>query len=213
MADVDMKPAAEEQSKVEEEAKETPPPPPPTPVQEIKANVALIERAVSTLEPRFTIRVLRSLNILRRKLNDGVLRDAIGEVYRKGMHRAILLPKPRLIDTTVDHAVGKALLSLLPEAPPSSAEASMDIDAALPSSKVVTSADPPPECEVYLRLLIIHNLLASPSTRSKTFPVAHETVEKIQAWNRRSMDALAARVWFALGRTYELAGELADVRP
>lgn len=88
----------------------------------------------------------------------------------------------------------------------------MDIDSTPPSSKPA-AAEPPPECEVYLRLLIINHLLASPTTRSKTFDVGQETVAKIQAWNRRSMDPLAARVWFALGRAYELAGELADVRP
>ena len=82
MADVDMKPADEkkEEKKAEEEKKVAP----LTPVAEIKANVALIEKAVSTLEPRFTHRVLRSLTHLRRKLDDKVLQDGIQEVYRTG---------------------------------------------------------------------------------------------------------------------------------
>ena len=87
MADVEMKPADEEK-KAEEEKKEEskePSPPPLTPTAEIKANVALIERAVSTLEPRFTHRVLRTLTALRKKLDDAILREAISEVYTTGM--------------------------------------------------------------------------------------------------------------------------------
>ena len=86
MADVEMKPAADDKSKTETETKTTPAPPPLTPVQEIKANVALIEKAVSSLEPRFTHRVLRTLNVLRRKIDDSVLRDAVGEVYPNGTY-------------------------------------------------------------------------------------------------------------------------------
>lgn len=94
MTDVEMKPATDEKSKTETDTKTTPPPPPLTPVQEIKANVVLIGRAVSSLEPRFTHRVLRALNVLRRKIDDGVLRDAIEEVYPKGVIAAyVWIPK------------------------------------------------------------------------------------------------------------------------
>lgn len=82
MADVEMKPT---NYKKEEKVEETTPSP-PSPVAEIKSNVALIERAVSTLEPRFTHRVLRALTALRKKIDDKILRDAIEEVYVKGMH-------------------------------------------------------------------------------------------------------------------------------
>ena len=92
MADVEMKPA-EEKTKGEkkdeekkddkkEEKKDTKPP--QSPVAEIKSNIALIERAVTTLEPRFTHRVLRTLTSLRKRIDDKVLRDAIEEVYTKG---------------------------------------------------------------------------------------------------------------------------------
>lgn len=56
-----------------------------TPVAEIRANGQLIERAVSTLEPRFTHRVLRSLTTLRRKLNADILKDAFEAIYPKGV--------------------------------------------------------------------------------------------------------------------------------
>ncbi len=103
-----------------------------------------------------------------------------------------------------------SLLAWLPNAPPKD-DVSMDVDAA--ASKPTPTSEPLPETEVYLRLLLIYYNLESMSTRSSTFKLVHETIDKIQAWNRRSMDPLAARVWFALGRTYERAGEVSDIRP
>lgn len=88
MADVEMKPVDDKTK--EKQTEETKPAPlPPSPVAEIKSNLALIERGVSTLEPRFTNRVLRTLTGLRKKLTVGVLRDAIEQVYAKG---ASLIP-------------------------------------------------------------------------------------------------------------------------
>lgn len=85
----------------------------------------------------------------------------------------------------------------------------------------VDSADKPktpklvvvPEAEMYLRLLILYHLLASEDTHEKALKLANVTVEKLQALNRRSMDAIAAKIWFAVDQAYELAGELSDARP
>ena len=80
MADVEMKDA-----KSKSDAKDDIATPPLSPVSEIKSNVTLIERAVSTLEPRFTIRVLRSLTALRKRLDDKALCDAVAEIYPQGV--------------------------------------------------------------------------------------------------------------------------------
>lgn len=77
----------------------------------------------------------------------------------------------------------------------------------------VTTPEPIPEVGIYLRLLILHHLLTSPTTHPKAMGLARETVDKMHALNRRSMDPIAAKVWYAVERTYELAGELADARP
>jgi 26S proteasome regulatory subunit N3 len=60
------------------------PKPPPTPAAEIRANLALIHRGVTSLEPRFTNRVLRSLTSLRKKITPAILRGIVGEIYEKG---------------------------------------------------------------------------------------------------------------------------------
>ena len=88
----------------------------------------------------------------------------------------------------------------------------MDVDPTAASSRQPQS-EPIPEVEVYFRLLIIHHLLTSTTTYPKAAKLAHETVEKMQLLNRRSMDPIAAKVWYAVERTYELGGELADARP
>ncbi|KAI0918573.1 hypothetical protein AcW1_009573 [Taiwanofungus camphoratus] len=197
MADVEMKPPVDEKKIQGDETKstgeESKDKKPSSPVAEIKSNAALIERAVSTLEPRFTHRVLRSLTSLRKRLDDKVLRDAVEDVY-----------------TNPDSPARKVLLGWLPAAPPP--EHSMEVDPA-PVSPKHSQPEPVPECEVYFRLLIIHHFLASPASYPAAMKLAHETVEKMQALNRRSMDPIAAKVWYAVERAYELGGELADARP
>lgn len=185
MADVEMKDA-----KSKADTKDDVPAPPLSPVSEIKSNVTLIERAVSTLEPRFTIRVLRSLTALRKRLDDKALCDAISEVYPQ------------------DSEARSSLLSWLPAS--SAQDDSMEVD---PSPSPKTPSETVPETEIYFRLLILHHLLTSPSNYSEAINLANETVRKIQSLNRRSLDPIAARVWFALERAYELGGELSDARP
>ena len=96
-ADVEMKPVDnpsskdtkvdenDAQKKEEDDAK----PAPPSPAAEIKSNVSFLDRAVATLEPRFTRRVLRTLTALRKRLDDQVLREAISDVCPRGIRATI----------------------------------------------------------------------------------------------------------------------------
>ncbi|PFH48016.1 hypothetical protein AMATHDRAFT_66365 [Amanita thiersii Skay4041] len=183
MTDVEMKPS-DDKAKLDDSES--------TPSHEIKTNIALIERGVVTLEPRFTHRVLRSLATLRKRLDGNVLRTAVEEIF------------PR------ESPVKGVLLAWLP--PP---EQNMDVDAAS-GRNVITFAiapEPCPESEVYLRLLILHYLLTNPAHYARALELAQETVGIMQVLNRRTMDPLAAKVWFAVERAYELGAELADARP
>ncbi|KAA1472060.1 hypothetical protein DENSPDRAFT_838215 [Dentipellis sp. KUC8613] len=191
MADVEMKPAdAKSKEEVSKDTKTTSPP--LSPVAEIKSNAALIEKAVHNIEPRFTHRVLRSLAAIRKRLDDKVLHDAIVEIYPK------------------DSAVKASLLVWLPNVP--AEDQSMDVDSSTPP-KTSPASDPVPEVEIYLRLLVLHHLLTNQSHYGKALELAQETIQKIQSLNRRSMDPIAAKVWFAVERAYELGAELSDARP
>lgn len=91
MADVDMLPTDKDKSDTEKkDSEEQAKPPPVTPVDEIKSNIALIERAVTTLEPRFTHRALRTLTALRKKTDESILVSAIRQVYPNGAFRFVV---------------------------------------------------------------------------------------------------------------------------
>ncbi|KAG8872443.1 26S proteasome non-ATPase regulatory subunit [Tulasnella sp. 331] len=175
-----------------------PPPPPPTPSAEIKSNIQLIERAVSTLEPRFTARVLRSLTTLRRKLDGTILTEAVNAAYAK------------------DGPAKKALLSYIPTS--KDVPASMEVDgapASAPTKAPSAPSEPCPEVDIYLRLLILLHLMDTSGTTAsdKARVLARETIDKIQSLNRRSLDAIAARVYFYFGRVHELRKDADTIRP
>jgi 26S proteasome regulatory subunit N3 len=88
----------------------------------------------------------------------------------------------------------------------------MDIDSGA-AKLALTTVEPLPEAEIYIRLLLIHHLLASASTKTKAKELAQQTVAKIQTLNRRSLDPIAAKVWYALERAYEINEDLAAARP
>ena len=116
--------------------------------------------------------------------------------------------RPWTSNADIDSSVKTSLLSWLPEAP---TKESMDVDS-VPTAKPSTS-DPVPEVQIYLQLLLIHHLLTKPETYPKAMTLVKETIAKMQALNRRSMDPIAAKVWYAVERTFELAGDLAEARP
>src|SRR5258708_16889807 len=101
-----------------------------TPVAEIRANGQLIERAVSTLEPRFTHRVLRSLTTLRRKLNADILKDAFEAIYPKGVLRHIISHIARNPLTCIAYSASPGLATLIEYIPPTSraVDTAMEVD-------------------------------------------------------------------------------------
>lgn len=110
------------------------------------------------------------------------------------------------------------LLSLIPSEG-KDGTSSMEVDSTpavppplAPKTGAPSPADPSPEGDVYLRLLIILHLMDSDDL-DKAQEVAQETTDKIQALNRRFLDAIAARVYFYFARIHELQDEVAAIRP
>jgi 26S proteasome regulatory subunit N3 len=183
---------------------------------EILNNITLIGRAVTTAEPRFTTRVLRTLTHLRKKLTKPALKDVLDRAFPKG-------------SKTGQQLIASSIFGLLPE-PPAKDE-SMEVDEAPKEEKEGESSTPAPapakkytapvdsatqdlipEGVVYLRLLLILAALDAGKV-AEAGAFAKETTELIQAANRRTMDQIAAKVYFYLARTYELQGRLAELRP
>lgn len=91
----------------------------------------------------------------------------------------------------------------------------MDVDTA--ATGTFPNAQDLPETEMYLRLLLIHHLLSTPTNESReaALALAKETVPKIQALNRRTMDPIGAKIWWVYSRACEVVKpeQLAALRP
>lgn len=103
-----------------------------TAVQEIREHLKQIDKAVSSKEPRFILRVLRSLPNTRRKLNANVLRTLANHIYPAGAER-------------------EAILVFVEEA------LNVEQEAVRPPRAVVKS--PLPEVDAYFQLLALVRLL------------------------------------------------------
>lgn len=179
-----------------------------TAVQEIREHIKQIDKAVSSKEPRFILRVLRSLPSTRRKLNGNVLRTLANHVYPAGAER-------------------EAMLVFVEE--------STNVEQEVTRPRAVIKS-PLPEVDAYYQLLTLvrlldANLLEKASTCGKknkdfilfyflikekltpfNFFLAQQLMNKITSQNRRSLDLIAAKSYFYHSRVAELTNKLDTIR-
>lgn len=181
LMDVGEKPA-----EVEGEKKQPTEDPAVTVLNEIKQNFGLLERGVANFDPRFSLRVLRSVPSMRRKLTADILSKVISETYPP------------------DHPSARTLLPLL---------SGMDTEVSSEGSSVL-NGNILPEIDVYINFLVQVFLLDQKSIEAGA-KLSAELVKKIHAHNRRTLDSLAAKVYFYYSRFHELIGNnaLLEVRP
>ncbi|KAF8543597.1 proteasome regulatory subunit C-terminal-domain-containing protein [Trichophaea hybrida] len=146
---------------------------------DIKQNFTLLERAVTLFDSRFTLRVLRSIASLRRKITPEIIAKVIQEYYPPG------------------HASLSELLRVIGQA-----ESIMEVEHEGAETKKLTQ-DVLPEIDVYLHLLVqIYLLDQKRYDDGAKFSV--ELVEKVHSLNRRTLDSLASKVYFYYARFFEL---------
>nr|CAG4643837.1 EOG090X03QW [Lepidurus arcticus] len=175
-------PASDEATPAVEDVKKDPD---ITTTEEIREHGRQIEKAVSSKEPRYTLRVLRALPNTRRRLNPTVLRRIINGYYAH-------LPKER-----------ESLLTYTPESETGSQQ----------RLRTTKSSSTPllPELDVYIHLLL--NLyLIDHKKYPEAVACADQLIKKVVALNRRTLDLLAARCYFYYTRSYELNGQLDKTR-
>ncbi|PYH80795.1 terpenoid synthase [Aspergillus uvarum CBS 121591] len=153
-------------------------------VQDIKSNFTLLERAVSHFDPRFTLRVLRSISSMRKHITPDVLAEVIVENYPSSNLTASFLLGA--IDQTgaFDSAV---------------ASSKMDIESEKTKS---TPKEILPEIDTYLSILV-QIYLYDKKEFQKGAKFSTELIERLRALNRRTLDSLAARVYFYYSLFYE----------
>lgn len=225
--DIEMKAADDKEKKVEakkddkKEDKVEVQPKPMTVKEEIKLNLALLDRAVHAIEPRYSARVLRTLTTLRRRLDKESLSEVIETCYPKSSssRKSLLsivshirsksqLPKDSTTQAVDGMDVDEAPSD--PSAPPAPSVPSAPVVKETPTKKTAAEkekdvTDILPESDVYLRLLVVLGLIDAEQSE-KAYDLAFDSIKLIQSLNRRSMDHLAAKTYFYLARSAELAG-------
>ncbi len=149
---------------------------------DIKSNFVLLERAVTQFDPRFTLRVLRSISSVRKQLTADVLAQVITETYHNSTPTSTYL----LNALRKDNVFPTQLVQDWQEVPK---------PATAPKEVL-------PEIDVYLSILCqIHLYDRKDISLGAEFSSA--LIEHLRSLNRRTLDSLAARAYFYLSLFYE----------
>lgn len=152
--------------------------------QDIKANFLLLERAVSHFDPRFTLRVLRSISSMRKHLTADVLAEVIIETYPPSSLTASFL-----LDAVDRKEAFESVVT--------SSKMAIDSEKSKPFPKEVL-----PEVDTYLSILVqIYLYEKKDFQRGAKFSTG--LVERLRTLNRRTLDSLAARVYFYYSLFFE----------
>ncbi|MCJ1402208.1 26S proteasome non-ATPase regulatory subunit [Xylographa trunciseda] len=160
---------------------------------DIQANFDLLDRAVAQFDARFTLRVLRSISSVRKHLSSDVLAQVITSSYPSSSH------------------IAKSLLITIGEEGASfekfDAASEMEIDGQTKdksgSTKITSqSKDILPEVDTYLSILV-QIYLYDKKAVDQGAKFSTDLVERLRTLNRRTLDALSARVYFYYSLFYE----------
>ncbi|KAF7123043.1 hypothetical protein CNMCM5793_001219 [Aspergillus hiratsukae] len=158
-------------------------------IQDIKTNFTLLERAVAHFDPRFTLRVLRSISSMRKHITADVLAEVIVETYPPSSPTASFLLEA--IDQS--GAYESALAS-----------SKMEVDSEKNKS---APKEILPEVDTYLSILVQIYLYDKKDIQGGAkFSTA--LIERLRSLNRRTLDSLAARVYFYYSLFFEQVAPL-----
>ena len=150
---------------------------------DIKSNFVLLEKAVNQFDPRFTLRVLRSISSVRKQLSSDVLVQVILDLYSSSSPAA----SPLLNALRHDVAFPNELVQEWRKNP---------------LAKGTTLKEILPEHDVYLSILTqIHLFDKKAIDLGVQFSTA--LIDHLRSLNRRTMDSLAARAYFYHSMFYE----------
>lgn len=157
-------------------------------ITDIKSNFSLLERAVALFDTRFSLRALRSISSLRKRLTPDIIAQAIAETYPA---------------TGPSIEPAKALLAaisrgdtMLGQQGPSEME--VDSEVTKPTTKAASKKEVKeiiPEIDIFLGILIQVYLFDSKHF-TKGVELSQQLSERIHSLNRRTLDSLSAKVYF-----------------
>ncbi|KAJ1521060.1 hypothetical protein ONE63_002767 [Megalurothrips usitatus] len=158
-------------------------------IADIREHAKQIEKAVQTKEPRFILRVLRSLPNTRRKLNALVLRSVLNGLY------------------TFSTADKDALLVYVDEP--------METDGSTATQRIrsgkASTTPLIPEVDLYIHLLVLVRLIDT-AKYQEAVQCSEQLLAKVVGQNRRTCDLIAAKCYFYHMRCFELTNQLEKTR-
>lgn len=138
-------------------------------MDEVLQNVAFLDKTEANLDPRHTLKVLRTLPALRRRLDAAQLSRVLATAY-----------------STVDPSHSAALTAALNLQPPPATETPVE-----PLRHLGAEAD------VYLHLVsqawLLHSASATPAA---VFELSGLVMQRLGSYNKRSLDYLVGKAWF-----------------
>ncbi|KAI0160205.1 putative proteasome regulatory particle subunit [Xylariaceae sp. FL1272] len=156
-------------------------------ISDIKSNFALLNRAVELFDSRFTLRALRSISSLRKRLSPEILAQAIAETVPP---------------TSASAGVAKQLLAALgkgsmPLGRQPSTEMDIDSESKTPAKNGSKreNKDIYPEIDVFLGILIQVYLYDNKKFQQGA-EFSKSLAERIHSLNRRTLDSLSAKAYF-----------------
>lgn len=155
-------------------------------VADIKSNFALLDRAVALFDPRFSLRALRSISLIRKRLTPDIIGQVIVDTFPATVTSGNIA-KGLLI------AVGRESMPLGRHA-----SSEMEIDSAEPKSTKNGKKENKeiiPEIDIFIGILIQVYLFDSRKYQDGA-EFSKNLSRRIQALNRRTLDSLSAKVYF-----------------
>ncbi|KAK4192281.1 proteasome regulatory subunit C-terminal-domain-containing protein [Podospora australis] len=155
-------------------------------LSDVKSNFALLDRAVVLFDARFTLRALRSISSIRKRLTPDILAQAISEAYPASTP-SDALPRQFL------SALGRPDVQLGRQPGPE-----MEIDSEPKAGKNGAKKevkDIIPEIDVFFGILT-QVLFHDNKMWQQGLEFSRFLVDRIQSFNRRTLDSLSAKVYF-----------------
>ncbi|KAK2853276.1 hypothetical protein FQN49_005232 [Arthroderma sp. PD_2] len=156
---------------------------------DIRTNFTLLERAVVHFDLRFTLRVLRTISSMRKYLSADLLAGVITGAYQRSDPTAAFLLAALDRKSAFDNVTEDVAME----------------DAAEPKTPSTKSSSPKetlPEIDIYLSILVQIHLYDEKCTE-KGAEFSQKLVERLRTHNRRTLDCLAARVYFYYSLFFE----------
>ncbi|KAG5547621.1 hypothetical protein RHGRI_013347 [Rhododendron griersonianum] len=160
----------------------------PSTLQQLKEIASLIETGTYAREVRRILRAVRLTISLRKKLKASLVHAFLNFALLPGSE------------------VHSRLSSFLPQED----DHDMDVDAAT-STIQASVKHSSPELEIYCYLLVLIYLIDQ-KRYNEAKACSSASITRLKNLNRRTIDVLAARLYFYYSLSYELTGDLSDIR-